>query len=452
MSGTPDAGGNGTPDSGGGGGSTVACAADSTIPAEPKYPTTCMSLSATKNVPDGSAATGSLDTSAITSALGSNSCVKLVASGSNNALLVDSLSIPSGKTLWVDAGVTLYGKILTSSTLITLGSGASLVGEGAVDAQGGEPASAGGQSAWDQSDALRASNGSATLPQMINWTGSNVTLYKIHVHNAQKFHIVPGGSQFLIWGITLKTPSRATNSYGAALTPYNARNTDAIDPTGGASHGFIVYNNISTGDDHIAIKGATAIGNIEVLHNHFGSGHGMSIGSETNGGVSNVDVCDLTVDGSLRPTGGSPPADVNGLRIKSDASRGGKVSNITYDQVCIRDVDNPIVFNPNYSTKTGSLIPSYQNISVSNVHATSQSIAQVVTVDGYDSSHITTATLNNIVVDGSGGASFASTYATITLGPGNVTPMPTASSNVTITNHISGSSTPIDCSSRWITF
>jgi len=51
------------------------------------------------------------------------------------------------------------------------------------------------------------------------------------------------------------------------------------------------------------------IDNIVVAHNHFGNGHGMSIGSETNGGVKNVKVCDLSLDG----TG-------NGLRIKSDGA------------------------------------------------------------------------------------------------------------------------------------
>ena len=51
----------------------------------------------------------------------------------------------------------------------------------------------------------------------------------------------------------------------------------------------------------------------------------MSIGSETNGGVRNVSVCDLSLDGTD-----------NGLRIKSDASRGGLVQGIYYTDVCIR--------------------------------------------------------------------------------------------------------------------
>ena len=92
---------------------------------------------------------------------------------------------------------------------------------------------------------------------------------------------------------------------------------------------------------------------ITIAHNHFYSGHGMSIGSETNGGVSNVVVSDLTIDG----------AD-NGLRIKSDASRGGLVQRVSYKDVCIRDVKNPITISPFYTPASGTLVPTYQEIAV----------------------------------------------------------------------------------------
>jgi len=51
----------------------------------------------------------------------------------------------------------------------------------------------------------------------------------------------------------------------------------------------------------------------------------MSIGSEVNGGVSNVSVYDLSIDGTGSGLGGGSS---NGIRIKSDASRGGRVSNM----------------------------------------------------------------------------------------------------------------------------
>lgn len=90
-----------------------------------------------------------------------------------------------------------------------------------------------------------------------------------------------------------------------------------------------------------------------IAHNHFYSGHGMSIGSETNAGVSDILVNDLTIDG----------AD-NGLRIKSDRSRGGIVQRVAYNDVCMRNIDarnlggGALLFSAYYTpTATGSLFP-----------------------------------------------------------------------------------------------
>ena len=98
--------------------------------------------------------------------------------------------------------------------------------------------------------------------------------------------------------MTVKTPSKTANSQGTALTPSGAHNTDGIDPGEAASNGYIVCSKISDGDDQIAIKGGTGVDGLTIAHDHFGAGHGMSIGSETNGGVSNVDVYDLSIDGT----------------------------------------------------------------------------------------------------------------------------------------------------------
>src|SRR6185437_4655481 len=107
-------------------------------------------------------------------------------------------------------------------------------------------------------------------------------------------------------------------------SPKNARNTDGIDP-GNSSNVTIAYSWIDTGDDNVAIKAGAGLPatHMTIAHNHFYSGHGMSIGSETNGGVSAIDVSDLTIE----------DADY-GLRIKSNPSRGGLVEGISYRDVC----------------------------------------------------------------------------------------------------------------------
>ena len=112
----------------------------------------------------------------------------------------------------------------------------------------------------------------------------------------------------------------------------------------------------------------------------------MSIGSETNGGVRNVSVCDLSLDGTD-----------NGLRIKSDASRGGLVQGIYYTDVCIRDSRHPLVFDSYYSSATGTLIPDFRDISVNNVHVLGT--GGINTFRGWDAAHPIGITLNNVVFD-----------------------------------------------------
>ena len=197
---------------------------------------------------------------------------------------------------------------------------------------------------------------------------TNFTLYRITLHNSPMFHVKLGANGFVVWGVTIKTPSKSTNSAGTALTYSSAHNTDGIDPGEAASNGFIVCSKISVGDDQIAIKGSspTGVTHLTIAHNHFGAGHGMSIGSEFTGGVSDVNVYDLSIDGMNTGTSGGSS---NGIRIKSDSSRGGLVNNVTYSDVCVRNLSNPILLTPKYSTATGTSIPQYTNIKIQNFHA-----------------------------------------------------------------------------------
>jgi polygalacturonase len=403
-----------------------------------------LSVSAT-GVPSES----SLDTSRIQSAL--NGCasghsVQLAASGANNAFVTGPLTVPSGVALWVDSGATLYGtrnpSVYGSAPgLVTVnGSNSGIVGEGVIDGQGGEPLIGGSGSFWD------ANGGGGSSPALIDVEGAkNFTMYKITLHNSPMFHVKLAADGFVVWGITIKTPSKSTNSAGTALTPTSAHNTDGVDPGESASNGYIVCSNISDGDDQIAIKGGTSVTNLTIAHNHFLAGHGMSIGSETNGGVSGINVYDLSIDGTNSGLGGGSS---NGIRIKSDASRGGLVTNVTYSDVCVRQLANPILLTPRYSSATGSSIPQYAAITISDFHALSSGS---VTIDGYDASHVTGITLDNVIVDGISSSNVSASYANVMLGPGNVNFTPSGT-GVKVTNSISGSSTPNACAGKWVTF
>jgi len=352
------------------------------------------------------------------------------------------------------------------------------VGDGVIDGQGGEPLIGHDYSWWQASYALRAIDGSIGNPTLINTTTktTGMVLYRITLHNSPKFHVKIGstpsysttdcttpGDGFTVWGITILTPSSWTNSRGELLTPGFARNTDGVDPGEGtvAQCGVIACSIISTGDDHIAIKGGHWVSNLVVAHNHFGTGHGMSIGSETFGsytspdgvshrGIENVDVHDITIDSNSRPVGYDALAsDFNGIRVKSDESRGGYVNNITYTDICMRDMTNAILVSTAYNPLfAGSLFPDFHKLTFRNLHhVTCMGLNRpVVTLEGFNETlPLGPVTLDNVVIDNMGTSDVAAEFASISLGPGEVSFTPSGF-DVTVTdNRISGSSTPRAC-------
>ena len=381
-----------------------------------------------------------LDTVRIQAALDTCELIKLETDGDNNAFLSARLTINGGtcdghrplrdlqqrasraaRRLWIDKGVTLFMSRNTDLFQRTGNCGAlgvndssacweflnvrgakpELIGEGTVDGQGGEPGVGKDYSWWQASYALRAVNGSIGQPNMINLEKGTrqFVLYRLTLHNAAKFHVKltsspmegtgPGvcetmaarGKGYIVWGITLLTPSKWFNSVGYQLTPSWARNTDGVDPgtTDIAYCGTIACNMISTGDDQIAVKGGHWVENLSIAHNAFGTGHGMSIGSETYGGhmadgvlhrgVQKMDVWDLTIDADSRLVGHEAhAADFNGIRIKSDESRGGVVDQISYTDVCLRDMVNGILVSTAYNPLfAGQSYPDFGVLKFKNI-------------------------------------------------------------------------------------
>ena len=436
-----------------------------------------------------------LDTVRIQAALDTCELTKLEADGDNNAFLSSRLTInggtcdgtgacvtcdsgkPCGKRLWIDKGVTLFMSRNTDLFQRTGNCGAlgvndssacweflnvrgakpELIGEGTIDGQGGEPGVGKDYSWWQASYALRAVNGSIGQPNMINLEKGTrqFILYRLTLHNSAKFHVKltsspmegtgPGvcdtmaarGKGFIVWGITLLTPSKWFNSAGYQLTPSWARNTDGVDPgtTDIAYCGTIACNVISTGDDQIAVKGGHWVENLSIAHNAFGTGHGMSIGSETYGGhmsdgvlhrgVQKMDVWDLTIDADSRLVGHEAhAADFNGIRVKSDESRGGVVDQITYTDVCLRDMVNGILVSTAYNPLfAGQSYPDFGVLKFKNIrgvtcHALNPS---VVTVEGFNATLRPDVTMDNVQFDNiNPKLSVASEFATFHLGPGAV--------------------------------
>ncbi|MGB8298905.1 MAG: glycosyl hydrolase family 28 protein [Polyangia bacterium] len=474
-----------------------ACGADDpNLPPEPQLPTqACQILTAVKSAPTERDDGTDLDTTRVQTALLAckGKVVKLVSDGANNAFVTSRLQIDS-TTLWIDRGTTLYasrnpalyqktgncGAIGISDSgactdFITLaGTSPGIVGDGIIDGQGGEPLIGKNYSWWQASYALRAIDGSIGNPTLINSsTGTTgLLLYRITLHNSPKFHVkvtsYPAdgdcstpGKGFIVWGITILTPSRWTNSRGEVLSPSFARNTDGVDPGEGSVSqcGVIACSTISTGDDHIAIKGGHLVSELVIAHNHFGTGHGMSIGSETYGhdntrdgvphrGVENVNIYDLTIDADSRPVGYDATAsDFNGIRVKSDESRGGLVNDITYSQICMRDMTNAILVSTAYNPQfAGTSYPDFRALTFQNIrHVTCMGLQRpVVTLEGFNAAlPLGPVTLSNVIIDNMGSLDVAAEFANITLGPGDVNFTP-AGQGVVVTD-MRGASTPQSC-------
>jgi len=107
-------------------------------------------------------------------------------------------------------------------------------------------------------------------------------------------------------------------------------NTDGCDPDS-CWNVYIAGNDFDNGDDCIAVKaGRDASGrevnistrNVLAEFNHFKSGHGVSIGSETSGWVLDVVIRNSILDGTNKA-----------VRIKSARGRGGGVRNATYSNL-----------------------------------------------------------------------------------------------------------------------
>ncbi len=198
-------------------------------------------------------------------------------------------------------------------------------------------------------------------------------------------------------------------------TPDGSPNTDGIDLN--ASNAVIVNSYISDGDDHIAIGGSSGfMRDILVTNCLFGTGHGMSIGSFTGGGVSNLLVINCGWNGSE-----------NGIRVKSERGRGGLVHNLNYYNLSMTNVQWPILIYSYYQYGVGTLdkatpymaatdtiqtvnssTPIWRDIVISNVTATTSSSSYpAIMIWGLPEMLISNVTLNAVNI--SGGASLGKT-------------------------------------------
>lgn len=390
---------------------------------EPKIPAVCATLKAQLALHLGTLDAGDefkLDTIRVQQALdgcSDRNAVELAPSGANDAFLIGPVRIPAGVTLLVDRGVTVMASRdprvydvqpgscgvvndkpagCKAVIAITHAPHAAVMGDGVIDGRGGEKLLHASVSWWDLAEQARA-GGRQQVPRLIVADGSDdFRIYRITLRNSANFHVVfSHGRGFTVWGLKIDTPK-------------TARNTDGVDP-GSAEDITVTQSSIRTGDDNIAIKGSEGgVAYMTVKDNHFYYGHGMSIGSETYGGVHDILVSHLSLDGPD-----------NGIRIKSNPSRGGLVDRVKYTDVCIRNSKWPVVLDMQYDNPGPytNRYPVYRNIELEDVRISG---GGHISMKGLDPQHTAQVDLNGVMLDDPKAYALTASDAVIHYGPGPV--------------------------------
>ena len=124
--------------------------------------------------------------------------------------------------------------------------------------------------------------------------------------------------------------------------PDDSPNTDGFNISG--KNYLIEDCRISTGDDNIVVLTHAAkdwappvCENFVIRDCALGFGHGLSIGSFTGGGIRGLLAERIAFD-----------ATSSGIRMKADRDRGGLVENLTYRDITMRGVKNPVFISSHY--------------------------------------------------------------------------------------------------------
>ena len=256
-------------------------------------------------------------------------------------------------------------------------------GQGTIDGQG--------QAWWT---AFRADRSMTHRPYMVRLRNcSRVYVHGVTLTRSPMFHLVPQNcTDVTLQNISIKSPA-------------DAPNTDGIDPSG---WNFLITGClIDVGDDNIAVKpgsGRTP-GNkhYRITNCHFVHGHGMSIGSGTDGGIEDLTVSNCVFDQTD-----------SGIRIKTCRGRGGLLQNLTYEGLKLTAVKNPIYIIDWYPERNAPKDPATEqpepvndktpinrNITIRNVTATDCPTAG--TIRGLPEAPITGVTLSNVNISAATG-------------------------------------------------
>lgn len=306
---------------------------------------------------------------------------------------IDAASSAGGGTIEVPAGVFLSGPIQLASRInLRIDGGATLRMLPLDKYPGGTADPANFISGAGLHDVVISGSGTidgqgipwwpyarvpgARRPRMIALSScQRVLIEGVTLTNSPMFHIAISGGSL---DVTVRRVTVRANPSTDPVTP--SHNTDACDVSG--KNVLIQDCDVSVGDDNFTCGGSTS--DVLITNCTYGYGHGVSIGSYTFGGVSNITVINCTFNNTE-----------SGIRIKSDRDRGGFVRNLSYLNLRMTNVGCPILIYGSYlatnrayralntlttaiaagypSNAVVSRTPIYRDIIFSNLTATTQS-------------------------------------------------------------------------------
>jgi polygalacturonase len=265
----------------------------------------------------------------------------------------------------------------------------AITGSGAIDGQG---------AAWWP---FAKTDKDLKRPKMISPSSCERFMIEgITLSNSPMFHIALSGKMqdVIVRGVTIRAPASTD-----AVCP--SHNTDACDVKG--NNILIERCDISVGDDDFTCGGDTS--DVLIRNCRYGFGHGVSIGSYTHGGVSNITVTDCTFHDTEA-----------GIRVKTDRDRGGLVRDLKYLNLGMTNVGFPILIYESYTekekpfrdlnkitpeiaasyppAKIAERTPVYRDFIFSNITATAQSGRRAGLIWGLPEMNVTNVLLQNVSI------------------------------------------------------
>lgn len=165
------------------------------------------------------------------------------------------------------------------------------------------------------------------------------------------------------------------------IKTYGIHNGDGIDPDS-STDSYIFNCTFDTGDDCIAIKSGKnpegyyagkPTSNVRISDCDFIRGHGISIGSEMSGGVSNVLIQDCKAGALL-----------HGVQIKATKDRGGYVKNVTVKDCQLLKITIFSAVNYNNDGEAAPVLPVFENFVFINIDLSKANIKEpVININGF---------------------------------------------------------------------